>query len=112
MTIYDEVKGKLEATPNFRERKFRSPYLTILALRACGFEGRYYEKYQFSLQDLADFAIKFDSYRHAWGDVTREHKDLRGSDYGEGEVLEQEHILSLGYEVGFTEDIKRLKTIA
>lgn len=110
MTIYEEVKNKLELHPEFRERRLRSKYLAILALRACGYEGRW-KAGLMSLNDMAEFGIKFDSYRHAWGDVTRECKELRGSDYDDGEALAQEHVLNLGYEVGYEENVKKLAKI-
>lgn len=96
MTIYDRVKEKLEKFPAFRERKLRGTYLTILALRDNGIEEK--AKHEaLSHQELSDFAISYDSYRHAWGDVTRECPTLRGKDYDEGEKLSQEHQVKLGY---------------
>lgn len=97
MTINEEVKIKLENFPVFRERKFRGKFLVILALRATGLEQRQKDQSSFSHSELSEFAITYDSYRHAWGDVTREHPELRGSDYGEGERLSQEKQLELGY---------------
>lgn len=98
MTLYEEVQNKLKNFPDFRERKFRGKYLTILALRATRLEQRFKDKAILSLEELSTFAIKYDSYRHAWGDVTRECKELRGTDYSDGEILEQEKLLEMGYE--------------
>lgn len=88
-TYYAEVKEKLENFPTFRERRARSIYLTKLALRKCGLEARHENREFINFDELADFAITFDSYRHAWGEVTRECENLRGNDYDEGEILRQ-----------------------
>lgn len=97
MTIEEQVKEKLEKFPEFRERSTRGKYLSILALRATNLEAKQKEE-KLTLEELADFGVKFDSYRHAWGDVTREYKELRGKDYGDGEILKQEWLLEHGFE--------------
>ena len=111
MTLYEEVKTKLEQHPIFRERSQRSIGLVKLALRKCGLEGRHDRNEVISLSELADFAVTFDSYRHAWGDVTRENPELRGSDYWEKEKLEQEKKLSLGYEPSYYQNLEKLSTL-
>lgn len=110
MTIYEKVKEKLEKFPDFRERKNRSKYLAILALRNLGLEGKQKNE-PLSLEQLSYFAIKFDSFRHAWGDVTRDNKHLRGSDYDDGEILSQEKQIELGYTPNYYQDNRKLKTI-
>jgi hypothetical protein len=108
-TLFDEVKEKLELFPSFRERSLRGIFLAKLALRKTGLEDKH-ERHEFlSHEDLVEFAITFDSYRHAWGDVTRECENLRGTDYAEGEILAQEKILEFGYEPGHNAIIKKLK---
>lgn len=99
MTDYQLVESKLEKFPDFRERKLRSKFLSILALRECGFmkEGESQSERILNLLELSDFAIKYDSLRHAWTDVTKERKDLRGSDWEEKTVLEQKKKVELGY---------------
>ena len=99
MTHTQIVKQKLEQVPNFRERRFRNPYLAVLALRDCGHEAMLDDKsYVMSLTELAEFAISFDSFRHAWGEITREYPSLQGKDYGDGKALAQQHCINLGYE--------------
>lgn len=97
MTIYQIVEKKLQDFPAFRERSKRSEFLAILACRDTGLENKVKEKIPLTFREIADIGIKFDSYRHAWGDVTRDRKDLRGSDYEQGEILEQEKLLELGF---------------
>jgi|GEM_PF-2498231 len=104
---YGIVQKKLEDFTQFRERRFRGTYLAILTLRELGLEDRLEGViYKIALPELVSFGRIYDSYRHAWGDVTREIKSLRGSDYGDSEELEQEEEINLGYEVGYNQYIK------
>ena len=111
MTIYEEVYSYLENNPKFRERKYRGHLLCNLALRATGLGNKYSRGEKLTIQEMCDFAVKFDSYRHAWGDVTREVPSLRGTDYDEGERLAQEKQVGLGYTPGYTRDITSLKKL-
>lgn len=111
MTTYDIVKDKLERHPIFRERKNRGEYLAILAMREIGIEYKHKENIPLTLKELSDFAVKYDTYRHAWGDVTRENESLRGEDYKDGENLAQKKQLEMGYIPGFEESIKALNKL-
>jgi hypothetical protein len=109
MTTYEIVRGKLITHPEFRERSKRGVYLTKLALRYTDLEVKFENgEKQLTLQELSDFATKYDTFRHAWGDVTREYPELRGTDYDKGEILAQEKKIELGY-VPFTCDQKELE---
>jgi hypothetical protein len=101
--MYNEVKTKLEQFPTFRERRFRGPYLVKLALRSLGLEGKFERQEPLTWSEMEEYATRFDGYRHAWTDVTKDHEELRGEDYEDKEVLEQKHVLGLGYEPGFHE---------
>jgi hypothetical protein len=57
-----------------------------------------YTEYRMSHEQLADYAITFDSLRHAWTDCTRDYPELQGTDYNQKQALVQEHQLSLGYQ--------------
>lgn len=107
MTTYEIVKEKLENFPDFRERKSRGKYLAILALRHIGLERKYEEDEPLRIDELSDFAITYDSFRHAWTDVLRENEKLQGSDYGDKTILEQAKKIELRYEVGYHQDIKK-----
>jgi hypothetical protein len=111
MTLQEEVMSYLQNNPKYRERKYRGHLLCNLALRACNLGNKWSKKEQLSVQELCDFAVKFDSYRHAWGDVTRTCPELRGSDYDEGERLAQEKMMELGYEPGFNSNVRLIKNI-
>ena len=111
MTIYEEVVSYLENNPKFRERKYRGTLLCNLALRATGLGNKYSRGEKLTVQEMCDFAVKFDSYRHAWGDVTREVPSLRGSDYEDGERLAQEKQTQLGYAPSYRQDVTTLKKL-
>lgn len=107
MTAYDIVRGKLITHPEFRERAKRGIYLAKLALRYTDLEAKYENaEQQLTLQELSNFATKYDTFRHAWGDVTRECPELQGSDYNQGKELEAKKLEEMGYQVGFTQQIK------
>jgi len=109
--MYELIKNKLENFPQFRERRFRGKYLAILALRETGLEDRHKGNQIISLEELSDFAVKYDSFRHAWGEVTRDFENLRGQDYKDGENLAQKKQLEHGYIPGFEESIKALNKL-
>lgn len=107
MTLYQEIEKKLEEHLSFRERRFRGKGLAILALRSLNLEEKWRDKRPLELQDLVDFAGKYDSYDRIWRMVLQEKPELRGKDYEpDKDIYEQEKILGLGYEVGFRNDIK------
>lgn len=96
-TINQIVEEKLEKFPEFRERKNRAKYLSILALRDLNLEAK--QKIEMlTLEELADFAMKYGSYERSWRDCLLNNPSLRGKDYENKEVLEQEKLLSMGYE--------------
>lgn len=110
-TILEETQAKLESFPNFRERRFRGKYLTILALRNTGLELRHEEKRFISLEELSDFAVKYDSYRRMWTEVLSKCENLRGLDYSQKDRLVQDKILSLNYEVGQESNILKMQKL-
>ena len=104
-TLYATIKSYLETEPKARERRNRERALINLLL----------EKYQFfkdiPKQTLIDFCHDFASYDRIWRKVVSENPTLQGSDYKDKNGLEQEKMLSLGYEAGYHQDIKKLKTL-
>lgn len=47
----------------------------------------------------------------AWRMNLKENPDLQGTDYKQGEILEQQWELQNGYEPNYHADIKKIKTI-
>lgn len=101
-TDYNLIKEKLEAFPDFRKRERRGKYLAILALRALELE---YVERKLTLEELVEFAIKFDSYRHAWTDCVRDNPAWQTETYSDKTILEQQKKIELGYEVGYVKDV-------
>ena len=104
MTIFSELKEKMEQHPKFRERTFRDEGLVILALRSLDLE-RKYETTPLDKKEMAEFAKKYDSYRHEWDAVMRECPHLQGSDFSDGKALSQAKQIEFGYEVGYHSDL-------
>jgi hypothetical protein len=101
MTRNELVKQKLEATPQFRERRHRDHFLNILAGREIGMiEGtvKSGDVLSVSIEKLKKFGSVYGSYERAWRQVTEQNVDLRGTDYSQKEELEQEKKMELGYE--------------
>lgn len=97
MTIYEEMVHYLENNPKFRERKYRGHLLCNLALKSTELGNKYSRGEKLTIQEMCDFAVKFDSYRHAWTDVTKDIPEMRGGDWEEKNELELKKLKELGY---------------
>lgn len=106
LSFQEEIIHHLETTPKFRERKYRGHLIATLALKATGLGTKWSNGDKLSIQELCEFATKFDSYRHAWTDVlnSKQFEHLQGSDYEDKEKLMQEKMLALGYTPGYKHD--------
>jgi len=109
MTIYNKIKQKLENFPDFRERRFRRNRLATLALRDLEYEQKFIDGIPLTLEQLAEFASKYDSYRHEYDAVQKDYPNLQGSDYADGKILAQEKQIEFGYEANYHQDVKTLK---
>lgn len=107
MTIYEEMKGYLERMPKARERKNKNRFLATLMVR----------KYGSQMQTGMDadvierLIVSASTYDRAWRQVLEHEPSLRGSDYDDKVVLEQEKELELGYQPGIKKDIKKVAEI-
>jgi len=111
MTIHEETLHYLENNPKYRERKYRGNLLANLAMRAAGIGNKWSQGEKLTVQELCDFAVKFDTYRHAWTDITKDVPSLQGSDYNDKESLMEAKQLELGYTPGHYKDVKTLKNL-
>lgn len=91
-TIYERVHEFLQQNPRARERKYKDEAIVFML------KGMY--PYLETSTERIAFAQDYASYDRAWRKVLQDHEGLRGKDYGDKVVLEQEKILDLGYEVG------------
>lgn len=112
-----EILEKLKQNKNFRERKQKDKFLTILALRKFGAMSHQFEKgdtveivvthrhengdiktqVKLDREDFAKVVQLERSYDRAWRKVLEEREDLRGTDYQDKEKLENDKLVELGY---------------
>ena len=107
MTLYEEMKGYLERMPKARERKDKNRFLAVLLMR------KYAPRVQTGLDAdiLENIIVDASSYDRAWRQVLQHEPQLRGTDYDEKAMLEQEKELELGYQPGIKKDIKKVAEI-
>ncbi len=96
--LYQGIKGKvydyLVEETLFRERKNKNR----------GFANMMIKKYRgtadgiiLSKNSLIELITEVASYDRSWRQILEHHPELRGSDYGDKDMLEQEKQLELGY---------------
>ena len=96
---YQLVKEKLEKVPAFRERQARDPFLSLLALRKIGIPATTTQtEYTLTLDQMADYAVKFGSYARMWRAVMEDCPELHGKDYMSKEQEEALVKSRLGYK--------------
>ena len=107
----EEIIQKLKDFPDFRERRFRVKYLVILTLRSLELEEKYNKGEPLGFDEMAEFAVRYESYNRAWRQCLEENKDLQGQDYDDRKIYEQKKILSLGYEIGYHNNLKQAELL-
>ena len=107
MTLYEEIKGHLEKRPLARERSMKNKFLAVLLLK------KYEGEMQTGVTDgiIERLIVDASSYDRAWRQVLQHEPQLRGTDYDEKAMLEQEKELELGYQPGIKKDIKKVAEI-
>jgi len=98
MKTYDIVLNKLEDDVNFRER--RNKWNGIAEILK--------DKYR---EINADVLVEAESMARYWRMILQTNEHLRGFDYYTKKETEQRHKMSLGYEVGYKQDIKKQNTL-
>lgn len=98
----DFIKQNLEKYSEFRERKNKNKWIG----------GFIFKKYDIertpAIKDkLADIVADIMSADRAWRKVLEENETLRGSDYNDKDILEQEAQLQLGYTPNYQQDIDK-----
>jgi len=97
MTTLEKVKEYLEVQPLARERKNHGRAMVNLLLQ------RYPEFKEIKKETLVEFCKDFETYTRAWRAVTERNPSLQGADYLEKQILEENKMLELGYEVGYNQ---------
>jgi hypothetical protein len=100
MNHKEDIKQRLENYPWFRERKAKN----------FGIAKMLKNKYNVNIdpKTLEDLIVEASSLDRVWRQILQHNPHLRGSDYGQGEILSQEKQIDLGYEVGSSID-KQIK---
>ncbi len=106
-TALDEVKSYLERSPKARERKHKNEFIGFLLFR------KYSPQMQTGVTQSVFEHIAKDAgtYDRAWRYLLQHNENLRGSDYHDKDVLEQEVEIDLGYEPGFEQTKKKVKDL-
>ena len=99
----EKVLQYLKAEPRFRNRTAKWRGIADILI----------ETYHLDLDRkvLADIIADGSSADRCWRDILKNDKSLRGEDYEDKEMLEQEAQMQLGYQPNYHNDIKKLKTI-
>lgn len=88
MTLRENVERYLENEPRARERKLRSRAVVNILLE-------FYPGLTGHKDTLIEFCKDYETATRVWRDVLQFRPDLRGSDYGDKKVLEQNTMLKL-----------------
>lgn len=93
--IYKDIKHDLEFYPALRERKNKNRYIAVKL------EKKY--KTGLPIEKLIEIAIDASTIDRGWRYILQHTPRLRGKDYDEKKVLEQNKKIELGYEGGIDE---------
>ncbi len=64
-----------------------------------------------SIPNLIDLVKDYATADRAWRDILLNEEELRGSDYNQKQLLEEEKMIMMGYAPGYSQDVKKLKTL-
>lgn len=103
MTIYEKLKSYLEVEPRGRLRKNKNRAIGNLISKQYGLE--------IDKNKMADMVGEILSADRAWRKVLEDNEHLRGEDYNQKQILEENKMLELGYSPNFHKDNKTLKLL-
>lgn len=90
-TLKDRVLDVLKRIPKSRERKYKTGAVALIL------KDKYIDLEGISLPRLTEILQDADTLDRAWRKILQEDEALRGSDYADKEILEQEKQIELGY---------------
>lgn len=100
----NELTNYLEVQPLARERKNKARAIGNVLIQKYNLDI----SKDFMMEIVAD-AVNAD---RMWRKILEERPDLRGKDYDDKEVLEQQKQVELGYRPGYFQDVKQGRLIA
>jgi hypothetical protein len=107
----DIVREYLETEPRARERKNRARVVWNLLEKLEKVLNRNQTIESMSKDFFINHFSKIQSLNRSVNRIQQLYPELRGTDYEDKEVLEQEAQLEQGYTPGFNQDIKKLNTL-
>lgn len=105
MNYQELIEKALEKFPWFRERKDKNLGIAKLIVM------KFHPWLAGNEDKLADLVVLAGSLDRAWRKALQDNPSLRGKDYDDKVVLEQEKQLDLGYTPGYEADLKANKKL-
>lgn len=95
MKAYDAIKQRLEDHFWFRQRANKNLGIAKMLI------GKY--SLQIDPKTLEDIIVEASTLDRMWRQVQQQNPHLNGSDYNDKKKVEQNKMIELGYESGFTQ---------
>lgn len=111
MSLKQDVVEYLESEPKFRERKNKDRGIVNLLARRYGVLGYLLKRKEIDIMTVVAIIKDAASIDREWRQTLQFNPPLRGKDYEDKKILEQEKQIELGYEVGYANDVKKLKNL-
>lgn len=105
--MLEEIKQKLIKYPEYRERRKKAEFLAKWLRHKYPTLLGNIERLS-TIESMVDEVISAERY---WRKVLQDNPELRGSDYSSKDKIVQEVQIGLGYEPGYVDDLKKLKTL-
>lgn len=113
-TVKKKVNDYLKNETLFRERKNKYKGIVNLLMRDHTILNALVEEYGDNGEGkkrVINLFIEFMTMNRWWNKLLKDNPELRGKDYNDKIILEQQKQIELGYEAGYYQDIKRLKKL-
>lgn len=102
-----DLLNYLKKEPRARERKNKNRAIANVILqpylKGFGING--------NKEIMADMVGEILSLDRKWRKILEENPDLRGTDYEQKDILEQQAQINLGYEPDYKNNVAKLKTL-
>ena len=95
----------LQKEPRARERSNKNRAIGNLC------RDKFFPNSDLNKSKMADMVGEILSMDRQWRKILEENPDLRGTDYKDKQILEENKMLELGYSPNYTSDIKKLNTL-
>lgn len=106
-----ELIDYLKSEPRARERKNKNRAIGNVILEKYSSQFPLYGDTKEDKAKMADIVGEILSLDRKWRKILEENPDLRGTDYKDKEILEQNKMLELGFNPNHRQDVNKLKTL-